>query len=190
MTITETQKQNAIDAINGLCELTLEYETRHGDAGNSYAHLVCESWRNQKTRDMVQSFNEEKRDHSVTDHFAPDSYKPQSELLGIDKRWKDIELDILADMALETFDMVPGSMWGPYGNDRIVLDSFPVGEIEVSLEHLGIDAITLDLIRESCEAYISGNDCAYIATDSVWSAVVDVEALNTEIEQYIDSVES
>ena len=190
MTVTETQKQNAIDAINDLCESMLEYETSDPDSGENYAHLAGESWCNQKTLDMVQSFNEEKRDHSVTDHFASDSHKPQWQLLGIDKRWKDMEPDVLADMALETFDMVPGSIWGPYGNDRIVLDSFPVGEIEVSLDHLGIDAITLDLTRESCDAYISGNDCAYIATDSVWSAVVDVEALNIEIEQYIESMES
>ena len=111
-------------------------------------------------------------------------------MLGVDKRWKDIEPDILADMALETFNMVPGSIWGPYGNDRIVLEGFPIGEIEVGLDHLGIDGITMDLIRESCDAYISGNDCAYIATDAVWDAVVNVEALNIEIEQYINSMES
>ena len=81
--------------------------------------------------------------------------------------------------------MVPGSIWGPYGNDRIVLEGFPVGEIEVSLDHLGIDNITMDLIRESCDAYISGNDYAYISTDAVWYAVVNVEALNTEIEAHL-----
>jgi len=185
MTITETQKQVAIDAINKLCEQQLEYETRHQDAGDGYAHLVGESWCNQKTLDMVQSFNEEKRDHGVTDHFAKDSYKPQWQLLGIDKRWKDIEPDVLADMTLETFNMVPGSIWGPYGNDRIVLESFHIGEIEVELDHLGIDNITMDLIRESCEAYIYGNDCAYVSTDAVWFAVVNVEALNAEIEAHL-----
>ena len=191
MTITETQKQTAIDAINELCASQLEHETTHQDAGENYAYLVGESWCNQKTLDMVQSFNEEKRDHSVTDHFAADSYKSQWELLGVDKRWKDIEPDVLADLTLEwALDMVPGSIYGPFGNDCIVLDSFGVGEIEVPLDHLGIDAITMDLIRESCDAYISGNDYAYIATDAVWDAVVNVEALNTEIEQYITSMES
>jgi hypothetical protein len=42
MTVTETQKQNAIDAINDLCDSMLEYETK--DAGDNYAHLVGESW--------------------------------------------------------------------------------------------------------------------------------------------------
>jgi hypothetical protein len=187
MTVTETQKQNAIDAINDLCDSMLEYETK--DAGDNYAHLVGESWCNQKTRDMAQSFNEEKRDHSVTDHFASDSYKPQWELLGIDKRWKDIEPDILADMALESFDMVPGSIWGPYDNDCIVLDSFVVGEIEVDLNGLNL-LPDLWAVRESCDAYISGNDYAYISTDAAWYAVVNVQALNIEIEQYIDSMDS
>ena len=64
------------------------------------------------------------------------------------------------------------------------------GEIEVCLDHLGIDAITLDLIRESCDAYISGTDYAYISTDAVWYAVVNVENLNVAIEDYITSMES
>ena len=74
---------------------------------------------------------------------------------------------------------------GPICDDCIVLESFHLGEIEVSLDHLGIDNITMDLIRESCDAYISGNDYAYISTDAVWYAVVNVEALNTEIEAHL-----
>ena len=182
--------QNAIDAINDLCESQLEYETRHRDAGeDNYAHLVGESWCNQKTRDMVQSLNEEKRDHGVKDHFAADTYKPQWQLLGIDKRWKDIEPDVLADMALETFDMIPG----PYENDCIVMESFQVGEIEVDLGHLGIDNITMDLIRESCDAYISGGsitDYAYISTDSVWFALLDVRSFNCQIAKHFERSET
>ena len=189
MTITETQKQAAIDAINELCESQLEYETHHQDAGDGYVHLVGESWCNQKTLAMVKSFSDEYLDNgeNATQML---SYKPQWQLLGIDKRWKDIEPDVLADMALETFNMVPGSIWAPYGNDCIVLESFHIGEIEVELGHLGIDNITMDLIRESCDAYISGNDYAFISTDAVWYAVVNVENLNVSIEDYITSMES
>ena len=187
--------QNAIDAINELCESQLEYETIHQDAGNNYSYLLGESWCQQKTRDMVQSFNEEKHNPSVKDPFSKDSYKPHWQLVGIDPRWKDIEPESLADMALETFDMVPGSNWGPYGNHRgpsikvsqyIVLDSYPVQEVEVNLGHLGIDGITIDLIRESCDAYISEDGYAYITTDVVWYAVINVENLNAAIEEYIN----
>ena len=189
MTITETQKQAAIDAINELCESQLEYETSHRYAGDGYADLVSMLWDEHSTYNMIKLFNEEYLDNgeNATQMLT---HKPQWQLLGVDKRWKDMEPDVLADMALETFNMVPGSIWGPYGNDCIVLDSYGVGEIEVGLDHLGIDGITMDLIRESCDAYISGNDCAYIATDAVWDAVVNVEALNTEIEDYITSMES
>ena len=170
--------QNAIEAVDSYCESQLEYETSHRDAGDSYADLVSGLWYKQKTCDLIQSLSEEA-------DLA--NYKP----LEIDERWKDIEPDVLADMALETFNMVPGSIWGPYGDDCIVLESFHIGEIEVELGPLGIDASTMDLIRESCDAYISGTDYAYIATDAVWYAVVNVEALNIEIEQYItDNKES
>ena len=122
MTITETQKQNAIDAINELCESQLEYETSHRDAGDSYADLVSGLWYKQKTCDLIQSLSEEA-------DLA--NYKP----LEIDERWKDIKPDVLAGIALETFNMVPGSIWGPYGDDCIVLESFHIGEVEVSLDH-------------------------------------------------------
>ena len=51
--------QNAIDAINELCESQLEYETSHRDAGDRYAHLVGMLWDEQKTRDLIQSLNDE-----------------------------------------------------------------------------------------------------------------------------------
>jgi len=54
-----------------------------------------------------------------------------------------------------------------------VLDSYAIQEIEIDLGHLAIDGITLDFIRESCDAYISGTDLAYMTSDSVWCAVVD-----------------
>ena len=182
--ITETQKQNAINAINSLCESQLEYETRHNDAGDNYAFMVAESWHEQKTLDMVQSLKEEKRDCRVKEHFAADSYKPQWQLIGVDKRWQDIEPDILADMALDSFYMASGSIYGPFDNDVIILDSFHVQEVEVCLDQLDIEPLTMDLVRESCDAYLTGTDRAYIATDSVWFAVLDVDTFNAHIEQY------
>jgi len=181
--MTEDKIQYAIESINDLCDCQLEYDTRHGDAGDAYSHMPVESWCEQKTRDLISSLNEEKRDHGVKDHFAVDSYKPHWELLGIDPRWKDIDTDLLADMALESFDMVAGSIWGCF-EEGIALDSYHVGEIEIELDHLGIDVETMDLIRESCEAYISGTDRAYVSTDAVWYALLNVEAFNCQIENH------
>jgi hypothetical protein len=163
--------QNAIDAINSLCESMLEYETRHNDAGENYAFMVAESWDEQKTLSLCNT-------------FCLGLIKPKWELLGIDKRWQDIDPDILADMALDSFYMAAGSIYGPFDNDGIALDSFHVGEIEVCLDQLDIDYLTMDLVRESCDAYITGTDYAYISTDSVWYAVLDVDMFNAHIEQY------
>ena len=180
--MTTDKRQNAIDAINDLCESMLEYETR-GDAGDNYGYLVAESWTDQNTRDLWESLKEEKRDHAVTDHFAADSYKPHWKLLGIDPLWKDIDPDVLAEYALESFDMSPGSIWGCF-EDGITLAGFPVQEIEIELDHLGIEPDVMDSVRESCDAYISGCNRAYIATDAVWFALLDVESFNCQIENH------
>ncbi len=176
-------QDNAIDAINGLCECQLEYETRNGDAGDNYAHMPAESWTETDTRDFVKSLKEDKRDHAVKDHFAADSYKPQWQLLGIDPRWKAIDPDVLADMALESFDMSEGSIWGCF-EEGITLASYAVQEIEIDLDSLGIDNMTLDLVRESCDAYISGDGLAYVTTDACWFALLDVQSFNAHIENH------
>jgi len=181
--MTTDKQQNAIDAINELRESMLEYETRHGDAGDNYTHMPAESWTEKETRDLLESLNEEKRDHAVKDHFAPDSYKPHWKLLKIDPRWKEIDPDQLADYALESFEMSAGSIWGCF-EDGITLDSFPVQEIEIELDHLDIDPDVMDSVRESCDAYISGCNRAYVTTDAVWFALLDVESLNCHIENH------
>ena len=177
--------EQAIEAVNDLCESMVEYETTHVDAGENYAHLVGESWDDQKTRDLLEQFLDSA---SYVPRSGWINYKPQWETLGIDPRWKDIDLDVLADMALESFTMESGSIYYPQG--VIILDSFPVGEIEIDLSNLGMDGITMEHIRESCDAYISGNDYAYMSTDAVWYAVLDVPMFNAHIQQYVNDKES
>ncbi len=182
--MTTDKQQNAIDAINGLCESMLEYETRHGDAGDNYAHMVAEGWTDQKTRDFIEQMNREKFESSeYVQGSGWINYKPQWQLLGIDPRWKEIEPDVMADYALESFDMAAGSIWGCF-EDGITLDAYAVQEIEIELDHLDIDHDVMDSVRESCDAYISGCDRAYVATDAVWFALLDVESLNCHIENH------
>ncbi len=159
--------EQAIEAVNDLCESMVDYETTHADAGENYAHLVGESWDIQKTRDMVKKLNC---------------------CLVIDPRWEDIDPDVLADMALESFVMESGHAYGvPSG---IVLDGFPVGEVEVDLSGLDIDGVTMEYISESCEAYLSGDGYAYVSTGVAWYAVLDVQMFNAHIEQYVNDKES
>jgi len=175
----------AIDAVNEYVESCVEYEESHEDAGDNYAHLVgggnlLECWTSQKETHAIEQLY---RERFLNDH------RPNWEVWGVDPRFKMIERDRLADMMLESFTMVPRHMFES-GDDALTLDSFPIGEIEIPLESLEIDELTLDYIRESCECYISGNDSAYVSSDRAWAAVVDIPMLNAHIEQYIEDKES
>tara|TARA_R110002153_G_scaffold51407_2_gene144558 strand:- start:438 stop:983 length:546 start_codon:yes stop_codon:yes gene_type:complete len=177
--------QKAIGLVNDFVESQVEYETRHQDAGDNYAHLPSESWTDQKTRDLESALNDETRDHSVKDHFSAGSYKSSWEVLGVNPRWKALDSEALSDLALEAFTMQAGSIHGPFDGD-IVLDSYHVGEVEIELDHLGLDFETLTKIEDSCDCYISKDHRAYEATDAVWFAVLDVETFNALIADHFD----
>jgi len=174
--------QHATLAINDLCEDQESYESTHDDAGNNYAHMVAESWsdtddENLKDQLMKSLMMGQGFDYTVT---------PQWQHLGIDPRWNQLEIDVLSDYAIESVVMTAGHMFSP---DGIVIGIFSVGEIEVCLHHLGIDCVTMDFIRESCDAYISGTDVAYVSTDAVWYAIVDPETFNAYVQQHFDGLE-
>jgi len=142
----------------------VSYETSHIDAGNNYAFMVAESWVESNTDSLVKALQD---------------------CDGIDSRWKDIDPDILADYALDSFNMESGHIFSSHSG--IVLESFSVGEIEIDLESLGIDELTMDYIRESCDAYIrDGSTLAYISTDAVWLAVLDIEMFNLHIAHHFE----
>ena len=178
--------QKAIELVNDFVESQVEYETRHKDAGDNYAHLPSESWDDQKTRDLESALNAEIRDFAVEDHFDPESYKSAWEVLGGDSRWKSLDSETLSDLALDAFTMQAGSIHGPF-DGGIVLDAYAVGEVEIELEHLGLDFETLTKIEDSCDCYISKDHRAYETTDAVWFAVLDVEAFNTLVADHFDA---
>jgi len=175
--------QLAIDAINSLCDDQEDYETNHGDAADNYAYMVAESWSLTCHDRLAEQMGETVLNGG--DSSDPDYWKEVSKYPSINPRWKDLEPDVLDDMALDSFTMQSGSLLGPYGGG-IVLAGYPVGEIEIELDHLGIDGVTMDYVRESCDPYISGCDRAYVCTDSVWYAVLDIEMLNAHISQHFE----
>ena len=176
--------QLAIDAINEHCEEMLEYETSHDDAGDNYAFMVAESWdAEEQARMMIQLTGPDVQDLNK-DCFEEGRWVPkwQVDAMGLDS-------DAIADLALDLFVMERGSIYGPYA-DGITLAGYPVQEIEIDLSHLGIDGITMDLIRESCDAYIGHGDLAYEVTDAVWYAVVNPETLQQAIADHVADKES
>ena len=160
--MNDTTIKQAIDAVNELCESQLEYEESHDDAGDSYSHMVAESWCSQKDSDLLRY------------------------LKAWDINSMGLDSDVLSDMAIDLFTMEAGHMFSNMSEHKIVLDEYAIQEIEIELEHLGIDAITRDLIRESCDAYITGTDRAYMTTDAVWFAVVDPDAMQQAIIDYVE----
>jgi hypothetical protein len=173
-------KQNAIDAINAHCADQLEYAESHDDAGDAYAFMVAESWTSTDDDELRKNLIGPDVQYSTKDGFEIDHWSPAWTVDAM-----GLEPDILSDIALDIFVMQRGSIHGPY-TDGIVLGGFPVQEVEITLDDLGIDGITLDLVRESCYAYISDSGWAYMGTDAVWFAVVDPVAFQAAIVDYIE----
>jgi hypothetical protein len=173
-------KQNAIDAINAHCAAQLDYEESHEDAGDAYGFLVAESWGSTDDDELRKNLIGPDMQDLSKDYFEDGRWVPAWEVnaMGLDP-------DILSDIALDIFVMQRGSIFGCY-TDGIVLGGFPVQEIEIALDELGIDGVTLDLVRESCDAYISDSGYAYLTTDAVWFAVVCPVAFQAAIVEYVE----
>jgi hypothetical protein len=172
--------QLAIDAIDAYCAAQLEYAESHDDAGDSYANMIAESWTSTDDDDLLKNL------------IGPDMHDLSKDCFDVGywvPKWTvdsmGLEPDILSDIALDLFVMQRGSTYGPY-TDGIVLGGFPLDEIEIELDELGIDVITLDLVRESCDAYINDSGYAYLTTDAVWFAVVDPVAFQAAIADYVE----
>jgi hypothetical protein len=176
----DSKIQNAIDAIDAHCADQLEYEESHDDAGDAYAHMVAESWTSTDDVELRKNLIGPDVQDLSKDYFEDGRWVPAWEIdaMGLDP-------DILSDIALDIFVMQRGSIFGCY-TDGIVLGGFPVQEIEITLDDLGIDGVTFDLIRESCDAYINDSGLAYLTTDAVWFAVVCPVAFQAAIADYVE----
>ena len=169
-----TIKQNAIDIINTYMHDAVEYETQHKDSGENYSFLVKESWDNQSTADLIWSLEQLKVKWDTLNNSD------------VDSRYKHIDSDVLTEIALESFTMESDSSYEP-SCGSIVLDSFPVGEVEFFLGDIELPGgVTLEDIESDCDCYISGTSYGYVNTESEWLAVLDVSTFNELIEQYFE----
>jgi hypothetical protein len=155
---------DARQAVNDYCQAQLEYEESHKDAGDNYSHLPAESW-------------------TSTDESALRAY-----LIAQDIDCHGLDIDTIADIVLDNFRMYAGSIYGAYDlpDDAFILAAYPVQEIEIDLSGIGLDGITLEYIRDSCDAYIKG-DLAYMTTDAVWFTAIKRDYLQECIRDYAES---
>ena len=153
--------QLAIDAVNDFCNQQLEYEENHRDAGDNYSHMVAESWYSEQEKRLIAQLEK----HGIN-------------LMGLDA-------DIVSDLAIDIFRMESGHIFSNMESEYIVLDSYHTQEIEIELDHLGIDGVTFGLIENSCDCYISGTGRGYMTSDSVWYAVVKPQDLQRAIKDKV-----
>jgi hypothetical protein len=174
--------QLAIDAIDAHCQSMLDDAENHVDSGDAYAFIVAESWGSTDDDGLRKNLIGPDMQDLSKDCFDVGYWVPKwtVDSMGLDP-------DILSEIALDIFVMQRGSIFGCY-TDGIVLGAFPVGEIEVQLDDLGIDGITLDLVRESCDAYINDSGYAYLTSDAVWFAVVCPVAFQAAIADYVEEL--
>ena len=169
------RKDAAIEDLNAYFADVLEYETRHVDAGDAYAHIV-EDVDLQDVQRQLEAETIVKTEDGTGDCLG---YKWIKKL---DLDLKGLDLEDVARLALEVFTIKPGHMFGPY-SDGLVLASFAVQEIETEIPDQ-FDSIVLDFIGDNAtDAYIAdGGRLAYIATDAAWYAVASVKDLQDAID--------
>jgi hypothetical protein len=175
-------RDKAVEDLNAYFADVLEYETRHGDAGDAYAHLV-EDVDSQDVQRQLDAEVMTKAEDGIGDSLG---YKWVKKL-DLDLRGLDVE-DV-ARLALDVFQMRPGHIFGPYGEDGLVLAGFAVQEIETEVPDAFAEV--LDFIGDNAtDAYITGTGRAYMSTDAVWYAVASVKDLQDAIDAEVLEGES
>ena len=172
------------DKFERLIDGNVEYETTDENAGDAYAHLAREGgW------DYGNGLDRLKEWMSENEIDVPNGFD-----------WESFE-----DQVLDWHDMEPGHIFSEVSNSsRFVVDSYPVGEIEIqhdvvdvaeSLEISDAEAdVFLDMAMDDnrfCLANHSGGPVmSYTSTDAVWIACVSkkwvverVELAREELEQ-------
>ena len=167
-------RDKAVEDLNAYFADVLEYETRHGDAGDSYAGLVEEV----DLQDVQRQLEDETMVKAEDGGGDSLGYKWVKKL---DLDLRGLDLEDVARLAMDVFTMEPGSIFGPF-TDGLVLDAFAVQEIETEIPE-EFDGIVLDFIGDNgADAYITGTGRAYITTDAVWYAVASAKDLQDAID--------
>jgi hypothetical protein len=138
----------------------LEQAETHPTAGDAYTHLPREGgWAHN---------NGDKR---LAGWMRRTGIDPQG-----------LEIEEISDLVLDNFRMEPGSTLDPtHGDDDLFLvDSFPVGEVELQINLTDIDPTASPEdwaeAKIAAQAHFDG-DRAYLTSDRVWYALVDRSAL-------------
>jgi hypothetical protein len=138
-----------IETLQACIDWQVKYNESHVNAGDAYSHMPRESW-------------------CSDDDSRLADFVDRHDIGG------EVDIDEIAEIALENFTMKPGTIYGFDGDENyFILASYPIDEHEIQIEHdaIGIDGVTWELIEDSRDFCIKGG-CAYVGTDSVWFAAI------------------
>jgi hypothetical protein len=167
-------RDRAVQDLNAYFAHVLEYETSHGDAGDAYAFMVPES---ADLDDFQRTLAEEVLLQGPGESALDAKWSPKYPL-----NFRGLDAEDVLRLALDHFEMVPGSIWGPCGDHGIPLTGFPVQEIETEVPQVFQDVLCL-IGDNATDAYIpDGGTLAYMTTDAVWYACVPVQDLQDAID--------
>lgn len=161
--LREQVETDAIAEIDEYCAQQLEIAEKANDSGDAYSHMPREG----DTLDMERRL--------VT--FCKEA--------GIETG--DLEPDEILEEALEGFRMEPGTIYERDDGALFVLDAYPVGEVQISLQSLDIDYDLIHRIANRLDATISRDGMAYMSSDAVWRAVIDRETLQERLNDVLSA---
>jgi hypothetical protein len=153
--------QHFFDKINAMIESHHEYESRHPDAGDAYAHLASEG-----------AFDYDNGENRLAEYCAEH---------GIDL--SGVDIDRLAESVIFWGYMTPGTDYD--AKRRFLVSSHHVGEIECQVDSVDIGArftpYLIDKLNRKTDAYWrrESDDMAYfyINCDSYWDHVCDKQTI-------------
>lgn len=163
--MTEDQRDTLIAAINETMESRIDYAENHKDAGDSYAHLPCESW-------------------SDTDDKNLADFMAQNEIDAM-----GLEIDAISDLALDNFTMNAGHIFIICIGTMFCCGAFPVSEIEEQLSFADLsESLGFTVTRAEIESLGRDSDyhigsisddsvLVYATSDAVWSADIGADEL-------------
>jgi hypothetical protein len=162
----EDYLEELAEKINAIAESRVEYETTHKDSGDNYAPLVCESWSDYHETRLIDYLTEKRID------------------------WQGLEIDSIIESILDQFTMATGYVYS-CGNGSFLIESFPVGEIEMQIDSDDIGQVwtkaLCEILSRKSDVFLSyhGESMAlgYQTTDCVWSAEISESKLREIVKE-------
>jgi hypothetical protein len=176
-------RDKAIAALNEYIESQVEYYESHKDAGDAYAHMPSESWSRDSEKRLKEQFEAITTLDWVNGNFVETELHPAINCKGLD-------IDQVSDLALDNFEMVARTIYTvSIGKEFIVIDSFPIEEIEIPLAQnigaLGIDELAFEYAKGGIDSYVNDSGYAFVISYVCWYAVIRRDELQALIDSQV-----